>query len=148
MTPRPAQLSDLPAIEAIITAAYGPYVARIGRPPGPMLDDYRAQIDAGRVHVIEHDGTVQGLLVLIPQPGALLLDNVAVAPAAQGLGLGRHLLQLAETTARSAGYRTIKLYTNAAMTENIALYTRLGYVETHRITENGLHRVYMEKPLP
>lgn len=146
--PRPAQPTDLPAIEAVIAAAYGPYVSRIGRPPGPLLDDYRVLIDAARVHVIEHDGTVQGLLVLIPQPGALLLDNVAIAPAAQGLGLGRQLLQFAESTARSAGYSAIRLYTNEAMTENIALYTRLGYVETSRITENGLHRVYMEKPLP
>ena len=33
------------------------------------------------------------------------------------------------------------------MTENIALYTRLGYVETHRGEEIGLMRVYMRKTL-
>jgi hypothetical protein len=33
------------------------------------------------------------------------------------------------------------------MTENIALYTSLGYHETHRGEEHGLHRVYMAKPL-
>jgi hypothetical protein len=33
------------------------------------------------------------------------------------------------------------------MTENIALYTRKGYVETHRAEENGLRRVYMQKDL-
>ena len=113
-----------------------------------MLDDYRALIDANHVHVIEQDGIVQGLVVLLPQPGALLLDNVALTPAAQGRGLGRQLLQFAEAVARSAGYRVIELYTNAAMTENIALYMRNGYVETHRATEHGLHRVYMRKPLP
>ena len=146
--PRAATSLDLPAIEAIVRSAYGPYVARIGRPPGPMLDDYRALVDADRVHVIEHDGSIHGLVVLIPQPGAMLLDNVAVAPAAQGRGLGRALLQFAETTAIAAGYRSVLLYTNAAMTENIALYARNGYVETHRATEHGLHRVYMAKALP
>ena len=33
------------------------------------------------------------------------------------------------------------------MTENIALYSRIGYVETHRAEEKGLRRVYMTKSL-
>jgi hypothetical protein len=33
------------------------------------------------------------------------------------------------------------------MTENIALYTRIGFVETHRISEKGYDRVYMTKQL-
>ena len=33
------------------------------------------------------------------------------------------------------------------MTENIALYARLGYAETHRAEEKGFRRVYMAKPL-
>lgn len=61
--------------------------------------------------------------------------------------LGRSLLQAAESMARNASYRLIRLYTNEAMTENIALYTRRGYIETHRAEENGLRRVYMEKDL-
>ena len=77
----------------------------------------------------------------------MLLDNVAVAPEAQGSGLGRTMLQFAEHSARMAGYRHIKLYTNEAMTENVALYSRLGYVETHRVEEKGLKRVYVLKPL-
>jgi hypothetical protein len=33
------------------------------------------------------------------------------------------------------------------MTENLALYSRLGYVETHRGEEKGFPRVYMAKRL-
>jgi ribosomal protein S18 acetylase RimI-like enzyme len=77
----------------------------------------------------------------------MLLDNVAVSPDAQGLGLGRKMLEFAERAAVAAGYRSIKLYTNEAMTENIGLYSRIGYVETHRAEENGLRRIYMSKPL-
>jgi glutathione S-transferase len=33
------------------------------------------------------------------------------------------------------------------MTENIALYRRAGYVETHRVSEKGFDRVYMTKRL-
>lgn len=144
---RPATPDDLAAVQAIVRAAYGHYVARIGREPGPMRDDYAALIRDARVHVAEREGRVQGLLVLIPQDDAMLLDNVAVAPSAQGAGLGRLMLAFAERAAIEAGYRAIKLYTNEAMTENIALYTRVGYAETHRGEENGLRRVYMRKPL-
>ncbi len=145
--PRLATATDLGTVEAIVRSAYVHYVPRIGREPGPMLDDYASLIRDGRVHVIEHDGIVQGVLVLIPQVDAMLLDNIAISPAAQGLGLGRIMLTFAEAAAAAAGYSAIRLYTNEAMTENIALYTRVGYSETHRAEEKGLRRVYMSKPL-
>ena len=144
---RRATSDDLEAVGSLVRAAYAHYVARIGREPGPMLDDYGRLIEHGRVHVVERDGAVQGILVLIPQEDAMLLDNVAVDPAAQGSGLGRGLLAFAEREAIAAGYRWIRLYTNEAMTENIRLYGRLGYHETHRAVEKGLRRVYMAKPL-
>jgi hypothetical protein len=34
------------------------------------------------------------------------------------------------------------------MTENLAIYARLGYAEFARRTEDGYHRVFMEKHLP
>jgi ribosomal protein S18 acetylase RimI-like enzyme len=145
--PRPATRDDLNAVEEIVQAAYAKYVPRIGRKPVPMLDDYRALIEQGRVQVVEHDGAVTGILVLIPEEDAMLLDNIAVAPAAQGLGLGRALLEFAERSAIGRGYRRIRLFTNEAMVENIALYSRNGYVETHRVEEKGMRRVYMAKLL-
>jgi ribosomal protein S18 acetylase RimI-like enzyme len=145
--PRLATREDLAVVEEIIRAAYSPYVPRIGRKPGPMLDDYGALIDQGRIYVVEHDGTVRGLVVLIPDGDSMLLDNIAVAPAAQGLGLGRVLLKFAERMAADHGCRSIELYTNETMAENIALYLRIGYRETHRAEEKGYRRVYMAKPL-
>jgi len=145
---RIAVIEDRSAVEAVVMAAYAHYVARIGRKPGPMLDDYGALIWEGRVHVaVDHGGTVQGILVLIPEKEAMLLDNVAVVPAAQGMGLGRTMLEFAEQVALDAGYRSIRLYTNEVMTENIQLYSRIGYSETHRGEERGLRRVYMTKTL-
>jgi len=142
-----ATREDLSAVEEIVRAAYSHYVSRIGRAPGPMLEDYGARIGESRVHVIEHGGVVRGILVLIPADDAMLLDNVAVAPSAQGLGLGRRMLEFAEHAAIDAGYRLIRLYTNEAMTEDIGLYSRIGYSETHRAEEKGLRRVYMVKLL-
>lgn len=144
---RPATAVDLAAVEHIVHDAYRHYVARIGATPGPMRDDYRARIAQGQVQVLEDEAGIQAVLVLVHETDCLLLDNVAVSPAAQGRGHGRELMRWAETVARQAGYRRIRLYTQEAMVENIAIYQRYGYVETHRAEEIGLKRVFMTKRL-
>lgn len=144
---RLARPEDRPAIEALVEAAYSPYVRRNGLVPGPMRDDYGMLIGENRVHVAEREGRILGLVVLLPQADAMLLDNVAVDPAQHGTGIGRLLLQFAEQAAREAGYGAIRLYTQEIMTENVALYTRIGYRETHRAEEKGLRRIYMLKTL-
>lgn len=144
---RPATPIDLPDVERIVAEAYGHYVARIGATPGPMRDDYPARIAQGVVHVLLEQDSIQGILVLIPEAGCMLLDNIAVAPQAQGKGYGRDLMLFAESEARRAGLDFIRLYTQEKMTENIAIYRRYGYVETHRAEEIGLHRVFMKKAL-
>jgi ribosomal protein S18 acetylase RimI-like enzyme len=145
-TVRLAASSDRAQIEDVVRAAYSGYIPRIGREPGPMLDDYASLIDQRQVYALE-DGGIVGVLVLVPEPATMLLDNIAIAPSAQGRGYGRLLLDFAEHEARRRGYQTIRLYTHALMTENLALYSRLGYVETHRGEEKGFPRVYMAKRL-
>jgi len=112
-----------------------------------MLDDYTAHIANGRVHVLERGGAVQGIRVLIPQDDAMLLDNIAVARSAQHQGLERRMVEFAEHATHKASYKIIKLYTNEAMVENLDLYRHVGYIETHRVEEKGLRRVYMLKCL-
>lgn len=45
------------------------------------------------------------------------------------------------------GYPEIRLYTHECMVENIAMYPRLGYEESHRVTEKGYARIYMRKKI-
>ncbi len=146
-TLRRATDADLPAIEALVARAYGHYMARLGRAPGPMVDDYAARIAEGVVSVLEEEGRVVALLVLLPAEDHLLLDNVAVDPAAQGRGHGRRLIAAAESEARRRGLSELRLYTHELMTENIALYERHGFVETHRGEQAGFRRVFMRKPV-
>jgi GNAT superfamily N-acetyltransferase len=142
---RKADPADVPRIEAIVAAAYAPYTPRIGRPAAPVTADYPGAVARGEVWVAEAGGVVSGLLVLLVGPGHLLLENVAVDPAAQGTGVGARLLAIAEEQAADLGLPEIRLYTNVAMTENLAYYPRRGYVETHRVCENGFDRVYFRK---
>ncbi len=145
---RKAKPAEAAEIAAVAVAAYAPYVARIGRPPAPMTADYAAAVHRGEVWVAVADGAITGLLVLVPAPDHLLLENVAVRPDAQRTGIGARLLGLAEDQARRLGLTEIRLYTNVAMTENLAYYPRHGYVETHRGEGAGFSRVYFAKCLP
>lgn len=145
---RPAVAADAQHVIAVVDAAYRHYVARIGKPPGPMLDDYAQRIADGQAWVLDDAGRIVGVLVLESQPQGFLLDNIAVLPDCQGKGFGRVLLEFAEAEACRRGYHEVHLYTHARMTENIALYRRIGFIETHRVTEKGFDRVYMTKRLP
>ena len=146
--PRPARPEDADALHRLVTNAYGHYIERMGKPPGPMLDDYAKRIDHGQAWVLEADGAIVGLVVLEDDgDDALLLDNIAVAPSAQGQGIGRTLMAFTESEARRRGHRNVRLYTHVSMAENIRLYARLGFRETGRVSEKGFDRVYMSKTL-
>ena len=68
-------------------------------------------------------------------------------PSCRGKGLGRGLLEFAEGEARRAGFDSIYLYTHEKMTENLALYSRIGYVEYDRRSRGKFSLVYMRKHL-
>jgi len=143
---RPGQIADIPTIRDIVQRAYGVYIERIGRRPAPMDDDYTEQVRQGHLLVADDDGVI-GLIVLIRKQDHMLIENIAVDPRWQGKGVGRALLDYAETDARRHRLHTLRLYTNAAMTENLALYQRLGYREDDRRGQSGFERVFLSKRL-
>jgi ribosomal protein S18 acetylase RimI-like enzyme len=145
---RLAVAADVQAISDLTADAYRIYVERIGRAPAPMLADHAALVASGEVWVAELAGMVTGALVVREAPPALFLESVAVAPALQGQGIGRSLLEHAELLAAQRGLAAIELYTNARMTENLQLYPRLGYVEVARRQQDGYDRVFFRKPVP
>lgn len=124
---RLATPADAPAIRDLTLAAYAKWVPLIGREPKPMTADYDAAVRAHRFDLLFADGRLSALIETIDEGDALLIENVAVAPNAQGRGHGRRLLAHAEALARSLGRPRIRLYTNRRFTENIELYGRLGY---------------------
>ncbi len=144
---RAACAADVPRIGEIARAAYLRYVARIGREPAPMTADFAAEIAAGRVVVIDAGGRLVGYLVAWPETDAYFIENIAVDPAEQGRGFGRQLMIHAEREARRQGLPAIRLYTTAAMSENLSLYGRMGFAETHRAIEQWFSRVFMRRVL-
>ncbi|MHB1432593.1 MAG: GNAT family N-acetyltransferase [Streptosporangiaceae bacterium] len=143
--PRPAGPSDLPDIKRVISRAYARYADLLDRPPAPVLHDYGPEIAAGCVWVLGEP--IAGVIVLIERDDGLLIENVAVDPAAQGRDLGRRLLEFAERQAAGRGLPRLTLYTNEVMTDSLAVYLRLGYHEVDRRCEDGYRRIFLAKPL-
>ncbi len=144
---RPATAADVPRLTEVVQAAYGHYVERLGRPPRPMTDDYADVVHSSRVTVAERGSEIVGLVVLGVSDEGFVVDNVAVDPSHQGSGVGRALLEHAEVAARRAGFDSISLYTHERMTENLALYSRIGYVEYDRRLHGEACLVYLRKKL-
>ena len=144
---RPATPSDIPAIKQCAKLAYQQYVVRMGKKPAPMVADFSSQLASHRIDVYANEDSIDGYIVLQDQGAALMLENVAVFPSKTGNGIGRALINHAMTIAKLENFSRVILYTNEKMHENLTLYPKLGFIETHRITEDGFNRVYFEYSL-
>jgi ribosomal protein S18 acetylase RimI-like enzyme len=144
---RSATGADAPKVTALVNAAYKHYEERIGMVPRPMTDDYTEIIKNYQVTVVESHRSIVGVIVLTTTDEGFLIDNVAVDPSYRGKWVGKTLLEFAEAEARRAGFDSIYLYTHEKMTENLALYSKIGYVEYNRRSQGDFSLVYMRKYL-
>jgi len=144
---RPATTADVLQIAAIANAAYDIYVARIGKQPAPMIADFATHVINQEIFVDDAIDGLAGFIVLFPKDGRLFIENVAVSPERQGQGNGRRLFAFADAEAQRYEFDWLFLYTNIHMTENLDFYPKLGYLETHRVHEDGFYRIYFEKRL-
>jgi ribosomal protein S18 acetylase RimI-like enzyme len=144
---RLAREVDVSDVSALVQAAYAPYLDRLPMAPVPLSADYATLVSALACRVAATEQRIVGLLVLWPRGDHLLIENLAVHPEAQHRGIGGLLLGRAEQEARESGLGTVRLFTNARMTENLAYYGRRGYEETSRTGDTGFDRVFLEKRL-
>ena len=75
------------------------------------------------------------------------IKRMWVHPAWRGAGLGSRLLRYLEAAAVELGYQTIRLDTNATLTDAIAMYERAGYHHIARYNDNPYAEVWLEKSL-
>jgi DNA-binding MarR family transcriptional regulator len=75
------------------------------------------------------------------------LKRMWVSPAVRGLGLGRRLLRELEDHARRHGACALRLETNEALAEAIALYRSAGYFEIDPFNDEPYAHHWFEKRL-
>jgi ribosomal protein S18 acetylase RimI-like enzyme len=144
---RRATSADAPAIRELTRAAYAKWVPVIGREPKPMVADYAVAVREHVIDLLYVGERLAALIETIPKSDHLLIENVAVSPAFQGLGYGRKLITHAEKLATSLGFAETRLYTNKLFAENVQLYRKLGYrVDRGEAFKGGI-LVHMSKRL-
>ncbi|RWP01264.1 N-acetyltransferase, partial [Mesorhizobium sp.] len=123
------------------------WVPVIGREPLPMRADYDKAVAEHPFDLAVEDDRIVGMIETVLAEDHLWIENVCVAPDAQGRGIGRLLLELAERKAIEAGRAELRLLTNGAFAANVSLYKRQGYiVDREEPFMNGM-TVHMSKKL-
>jgi len=113
----------------------------------PMLDEYVTRLLGDCIWVIEQRSTVRGVAVILAMRDHMFLENIAVDPTYQGIGLGRQLLAFAEMETIQRGYSEIRLYTHNMMTKNQRLYAKIGYAEMNDSADFSRDQILMRKLL-
>lgn len=81
-----------------------------------------------------------GCVFLRPEKDCLYLGKLAVAPDAQGNGIGRRLVVAAETVATSLGLAALRLGTRIELTGNHAFFSSCGFTRTAESAHPGYTR--------
>ncbi|HXG45410.1 MAG TPA: GNAT family N-acetyltransferase [Gemmatimonadales bacterium] len=93
-------------------------------PEGAILEP------GGCILLAEEEGEIVGTCALIKlHDGAFELAKMAVAPSAQGRGIGLLLGRTAVARARELGARRLELCSNRVLEPALRLYRKLGFVE-------------------
>lgn len=102
----------------------------------------------GSFLVARHAGQPVGCCALKGTGGDIAeIKRLWIAPGARGLGLARRLMEAAEAEARALGITRLRLDTNRALTEAIALYLRLGWTEVPPFNTERYAHHWFEKDL-
>ncbi len=121
-----------------------------GFDPGRTLpvDDDRFTPPAGLFLVARLHGEAVGCGGLkLHGDGPAEIKRVWVSPTVRGLGLGRRMLAELETRASAHGAPAVRLDTNRALTEAIALYRASGYREVPAFNDEPYAHHWFEKEL-
>jgi ribosomal protein S18 acetylase RimI-like enzyme len=137
----PATPADVPALVALINQAYRgkashkAWTTEDHLLEGPRIDEagLHAMLRAPKATLLKHldaNGNLTGCVYLQRQGCHLYLGTLAVAPQAQGQGVGKQLLAQADDYARKQSCSHLKITVLSARPELVAWYERHGYVQT------------------
>lgn len=131
VTVRPATPGDIALLPAMQIAAGGAFreldMGLVADGEAPTVEALMAAAAAGDLLVAECDARVVGFVRTRPLDGCLHVEQVTVAPIAQGHGIGRMLMVAAEHNASARGFVKMTLTTFRDVPFNGPFYRRLGW---------------------
>lgn len=141
LTFRTATPADIPALIALVTSAYRGQSSRAGWTTeadlldGARIDADGLQADLARdrsdILLAERDGRLIACVHVADDHGKGYFGMFSVDPVQQGGGIGKVMIDLAEThAAREWGVPVMQMMVIDVREELIAFYERRGYVRT------------------
>jgi len=152
---RQATVDDAESISVILREAFdrfkNDYTADAFDIVRPAVPEIVRRFDEGPQWIAEIDGNPAGTVSVLPEPEWLYIRSMAVLPAAQGHGVGGHLLNAVEEYATGEGFEKLFLYTTHFSQSAIRLYEKHGFYwvrDTPADEWFGTPGLAMEKKLP
>lgn len=136
----PAHFSNWQGLLDIIMGAFSYMDGRIDPPSSAhrlSLDSLREKALAEIAYIAMENDTLLGCIFCKPEPETLYIGKLAIAPQAQGKGVGRMLLAAATVLARDLQKPVIRLETRIELVENQAIFARWGFVKTAETAHAG-----------
>lgn len=93
----------------------------------PLPVEIRGRYAEGPIWVAVNDENIVGTVSVVPEPEWLYIRSMAVSPPAQGLGVGKKLLETVVSYGIEHGFDRLYLYTTDFLTSAIRLYERSGF---------------------
>ena len=118
-----------------VSLSRDPEAGDMVRPKGLFLVALSDGLPIGCVGLKGHDGTWAEV------------KRLWVSPAARGLGLATRLMARLEEGARDLGIGMLRLDTNSALPEAVALYRNSGWTEIERFNDDPYPDVFFEKDI-
>jgi ribosomal protein S18 acetylase RimI-like enzyme len=146
-TMRRFQAADREAALAVQRGAFGGNVAIMGVEPLPLRADYDEIFATHEAWLLDRDGALVGMLILLPREDDLYVWSIAAAPRVQRSGVGNTMLAAAEERARQLRQPRMRLRTSEKLVNNVKWYQRHGFaIESVEQTEDR-RVVHMVKQL-
>jgi hypothetical protein len=144
---RSAEAPDASRVAELVDAAYGHYAELIGMLSGPMTDDCAEVIRTRQVTVAEHHRAIVGVIVLAVTDEGSWSTTSRFIPGILGPGWDEPCLSSPRPRRGAPGSIPSISTPHEQMTENLAFYARIGYVEYVRRSQGAFSLVYLRKHL-
>ncbi|WP_349436620.1 GNAT family N-acetyltransferase [Pararhizobium sp. A13] len=154
LVPIDQAFEDWDALLALIVASFAYMHPRIDPPSSALrltLQSLKQKAETEKAYAAIENGRLVGCIFCKPEPpDCLYIGKLAVAPDAQGRGIGRLMLRAAEAHAATCGLPCLRLETRIELEENHRVFARWGFVRTAEASHPGFTRatfIEMRKPL-
>ena len=132
---RPAGMADRAVVVKVLQRAFADYDGRLQPPPGALGEteaSVRAHLKRGPIALAYIGGEPVGAMFIERKDDTLFLSRISVVPEKRGSGITARMVAMAEAEARREGVDALTLRVREVLTQNIALFQRLGFREIGR----------------